>query len=144
MWWLIGSWQKNPWGLLPPTHTHTGPSHSKQHLNFKPHLQWEILFDLGGYKIIFTCVFQAGRLLLNESDFSAFQNNFLPTKHGVKLPIILIYDSLWFFFQADRIQRVWESHRRQLLASWAQITWLGFAPYVLYGVKYIDLVSLRR
>ena len=32
----------------------------------------ETLFDLGGYTIIFTCVFQAGRLLLNESDFSAF------------------------------------------------------------------------
>ena len=27
------------------------------------------LFDMGGCKIIFTCVFQAERLLLNESDF---------------------------------------------------------------------------
>ena len=33
--------------------------------------------DLWGYKFIFTCVFQAGRLLLNGSDFSAVQNNFL-------------------------------------------------------------------
>ena len=37
-------------------------------------------FDLGGYTIIFTCVFQAGRLLLNEGDFSAVQNTFLPYK----------------------------------------------------------------
>ena len=34
-------------------------------------IKCETLFDLGGHKIIFTCVFQAGRLLLNESDFSA-------------------------------------------------------------------------
>ena len=49
-------------------------------------VKWETLFDLGGYKIIFTYVFQAGRVLLNESDFSAFQNNFLPYKRmGVNL-----------------------------------------------------------
>ena len=35
--------------------------------------------DLGGYNY-FTCVFQAGRLLLNESNFSALQNYFLPYK----------------------------------------------------------------
>ena len=45
-----------------------------------PILSEKTLFDLGGYTIIFTCVFQAGRLLLLEIDFSAFQSNFLPYK----------------------------------------------------------------
>ena len=44
------------------------------------YIQWETLFDLGGHRISLTCVFQAGRLLLNESDFSTLQNNFLPYK----------------------------------------------------------------
>ena len=44
----------------------------------------ETLFDLGGYKIIVICVFQAGRLLLNESDFSTFQKKILLYKsYGV-------------------------------------------------------------
>ena len=43
-------------------------------------IKWETLFDLGDYEIMFTCVFQAGRILLNENDFSALQNIFLPYK----------------------------------------------------------------
>ena len=42
---------------------------------------WEVIKLL-----LNTCVSQAGRLLLNESDFSALQNNFLPYKtYGVNL-----------------------------------------------------------
>ena len=40
----------------------------------------------GSESRIITCVFQAGRLLLNGSDFSAFQNNFFGyTSYGVNL-----------------------------------------------------------
>ena len=40
----------------------------------------------GSESRIITCVFQAGRLLLNGSDFSAFQNNFFGyTTYGVNL-----------------------------------------------------------
>ena len=35
-----------------------------------PYLIWEVI------QLFFTRVFQAGRLLLNQSDFSAFQNIF--------------------------------------------------------------------
>ena len=46
---------------------------------------------------MFTCVFQAGRLLLNESDFSALQNNFLPYKTwGVnRLDLIEFSQLIW-------------------------------------------------
>ena len=44
-------------------------------------IKCETLFDLGGYIIIFTCVFQAERLMLNESNFSTFQNNFFAIQH---------------------------------------------------------------
>ena len=41
----------------------------------KPYLIWEVFY------IVFTHVLQAGRLLLNESDFYALQNNFLPYRN---------------------------------------------------------------
>ena len=43
-------------------------------------IQWKTQFDLEGYKKNLN-MFPGRRVLLNESDFSAFQNNFCHTKH---------------------------------------------------------------
>ena len=66
------------------------------------------------HKIIFTCVFQAGRRLLNASDFSTFQNNFLPYKtSGVNLldligflTEIVYYKCSWVLSRSVQIARL--------------------------------------
>ena len=91
---------------------------------------------------MFTCVFQAGRLLLNESYFSALQNNFLPYKTWGSKP-----SRSNRIFSVNMAEKARKSQARFDLCLSTCVFRLGLStwvirrcvctafPYIFFGVK---------